>query len=333
MSGLAFDHPWLLLLVLLAVAPALALGFTRLRRPSLLAVPKDAASVALDVTLRGLGVAAVIAAVLGVAGLHRAHQQIAHIGTGAHIVLLLDRSLSMDQTFANREPDAAAESKTVAMARLVKAFFERRVHDRFAVVDFSTAPLLAMPLTDHREAVSAALDAVRRPALAHTDIGRGLGLALAQFQDSAPEAPKVVLFISDGAGIIDRTVQEVIRADALRYDVHLYYLYLRTEGDPSLWEPAGADIGAPAALNHYFEGLGVTYRAFEADSPSAIADATTEIDRLETRPLRYVETTPREDYDAALYGVAAACLALLVLARLAERGLVREAPMLGARHA
>ncbi len=264
---------------------------------------------------------AIAAAGLGLAGLHRGPQDVDRTGRGAHIVLVLDRSLSMDQTFASRSPDAKAESKTAATIRLVENFFAGRPHDLFSVVVFSTAPILAMPLTGHRAAVAASLDAMRGPALAHTDIGRGLGLAIDQFHDSAPEAPNVILFVSDGAGTIDRPVQELVQAGLLRAHAHLYYLYLRTEGDPSLFEASDVP-DSPASLNRYFEGLGVPYRAFEADNPTAIAHATAEINRLEARSLHYTEQTPRQDFEQILYAIAALCLALLVLARLAEREMV-----------
>jgi hypothetical protein len=68
--------------------------------------------------------------------------------------------------------------------------------------------------------------------------------------------------------------------------VHLYYLYLRTEGDPGLFEAnAVPDKDAPAALNRFFEDLGISYRGFEAENPEAIRAAVDTINRLETSPV------------------------------------------------
>ena len=60
------------------------------------------------------------------------------------------------------------------------------------------------------------------------------------------------------------------------------------------------------------------YRAFEAENPKAVADAITEIDKLERNPIRYQERMPEYDLSGLAYGVAAAALFLLLLAKLAE---------------
>lgn len=319
---LAFDRPALLWLAPLALLPFASIGQKASAYPSLAIAPRDALSFTVDALLRLLAAVAIAALVLGLADPYRKRVEIERVGEGAHIVLLLDRSVSMDQTFANRLPTEHEESKTAASVRLVKALFAARPHDQFAVVAFSTSPILAMPMTAKREPIMAALDAMNRPALAHTDIGRGLGLALASFKTDFDLATKVILFVSDGAGVIDRLEQETIRSDALKLGVHLYYLYLRTEGDPGLFEVnALPDKDAPAALDRFFQSLGVSYRAFEADNPEAIKTAVETIDRLEANPVRYSELTPRRDYGASAYAVACAALLILLAARLAERRL------------
>lgn len=292
----------------------------------LVIIPKDRLSIGIDIFLRSLAVAGIVALVLGITGIHRNRVDVERVGQGAHIVLLLDRSVSMDQTFANRTPVGREESKTAAAARLVKGFFSERPHDQFSVVAFSTSPILAMPMTAKRPPITAALDAMKRPALAHTDIGRGLGLALAQFKTDLSNAARVILFVSDGAGVIDRLVQEQIGADVLKFNVHLYYLYLRTEGDPGLIEAnAVPDNDAPAALNRFFEDLGIAYRAFEAENPEAIRAAVDTINRLETSPVRYLEQIPRRDYSSDAYAVAWIALVLILASRLAERPLKNSA--------
>ncbi|WOJ91347.1 vWA domain-containing protein [Methylocapsa polymorpha] len=320
--NLSVDHPELLWLLLVAFIPLINPGQKAIAYPWLAVLPRDRLSLCVDAFLRMLAAICVVALVLGIAGLHRKRVTVEHIGEGAHIVLLLDRSLSMDQTFANQVPAGREESKTAAAVRLVKAFFSERPHDQFAVVAFSTSPILAMPMTAKRAPIMAALDAMNRPALAHTDIGRGLGLALATFKTDFDTATRVILFVSDGAGVIDRLVQEKIRSDVLKLGAHIYYLYLRTEGDPGLFEAnALPDRDAPAALHRFFESLGVPYRAFEADNPDAIRTAVETINRLETSPAQYFEQTPRRDYSSRAYAVALAALLLLLVARLVERRL------------
>jgi mxaC protein len=322
MMNLFVDRPYLLWLLVLASLPLLTHGQRPIPYPRLAVIPKDRLSIAVDLLLRCLAAIGIAALILGIAGLHRKRLEIERIGQGAQIVLLLDRSVSMDQTFSNRAPVGQEESKTAASVRLVKALFSERPHDLFGVVAFSTSPILAMPVTQKRPPVMAALDAMNRPALARTDIGRGLGLALAQFETSSSVATRVILFVSDGAGVIDRLVQDKIRSDVLNFNVHLYYLYLRSQGDPGLFE-AGAlpDRDAPAALNRFFEDLGIPYRAFEAENPDAIKTAADTINKLETSPVPYWEQIPRRDYSNHAYGVAWIALMLLLAARFAERPL------------
>lgn len=316
----SFDHPELLWLLVLALFPLINPGQKAHAYPWLALMPRDLLSTCIDGFLRLLAATCVASLILGVAGLHRKRDNIERIGEGAHIVLLLDRSVSMDQTFANRTPNGREESKTAAAVRLVKAFFSERPHDQFAVVAFSTSPILAMPMTAKRAPIMAALDAMNRPALAHTDIGRGLGLALTTFKGDDQTATRVVLFVSDGAGVIDRLVQEKIRSEALKLGAHLYYLYLRTDGDPGLFETeALPDKDAPAALHRFFESLGIRYRAFEADNPDAIRTAVEAINRLETSPTLYFEQTPRRDYSNHAYAVALSALLALLATRFAER--------------
>ncbi|MCQ9155746.1 vWA domain-containing protein [Acidomonas methanolica] len=322
MTSLGFDYPWVLLLLGLCVMPLLGLGPRWWPSPSLIGIPRDRVSEGAEIGLRLLAALSMALLVLALGGLHRRDGIVTRTGKGAHVVLLIDRSVSMDQTFDDREPTAKQESKTAAAVRLIQKFFAGRPHDQFAVVAFSTSPILALPLTEHRAAVAAALGAMKRPALGKTDIGRGLGLALAQFGPDTTQAQNVVLFVSDGAGVIDREVKDKIRADALRTHLHLYYLYLRTKGDPGLFEKMDtADASAPASLNQYFSELGVPYRAFEAEDPSAVARAIEQIDRLEVHPIRYHEHVLRRDYAPLLYALALGCGVLVALALLAERGL------------
>jgi mxaC protein len=284
--------------------------------------PRDLPSHGLDVALRLLACLSIACLVLGLAGLHRPLQSIERTGYGAHTVLVMDRSLSMDEPFA-LVGQTATESKTVAASRMIGDFFDRRPHDSFGLVAFSTAPILVMPLTEHREAIHAALLAMRRHALANTNIGAGLSLALALFARDATDATRVLLFVSDGAGLIDAKVQAYIREEALRQHVHIYYLYLRAGDDPALSDDLmyRSDSTKPAALDAFFRSIGVPYQGFEAADANAIGTATRMIDALETRPITYREMVGRLDLDALCYGIAALCLALVLLARLAEREL------------
>ena len=316
----AFDHPWMLLLLACCWPALRGTGMRWQGHASLSVVPQDRLSSGLDWALRAVAAAAVAAMVLGLAGLHDGPLGVQRQGLGAHVVVALDRSLSMDEPFALRG-EKAGETKAEAASRMLAAFFARRPHDSFGVVAFSTSPIPAMPLTAHRDAVTASIRAMADRGLANTDIGAGVAMGLAQFDGDPATAARVLLLVSDGAGAIPEPTRDYIRAAAHRSGAHLYYLYLRSGDDPPLAEDEdySHNLGRPAGLDAFFRTLGEHYAGFEARDPGAIDAATRRIDALETQPMTYRETLPRRDLDGACYGVAALCLAIGLLAQLAER--------------
>lgn len=327
MSAYGFDHPWLLLLLALAALPFLASPLRLSAVPSSDVVPEDALSFALGFALSAIGALAILGLALGLSGLHRRDQILEKRGAGANIVLLLDRSSSMDSTFANRSPEGREESKSVAARRLLTDFASRRPADRIAVAAFSTAPMPIVPMTDHHEAVRAAIAAIDRPGLAHTDVGRGLSLAFSMFDDASSETSRALVLVSDGAAVIDRRVQDALRDAARRDPVRLYWLFLRTQGSKGIYDkppPGEPDMPQTYPERHldiFLKSLGLPYRAFEAKSAADVSAAIKEIDQLEQRPTIYKETIPRQDLDWLCYLVSALALLLLGGAKLLERRL------------
>ena len=320
---LALDHPLALVMLAGCVPPLLGLGSRWFGFPSLLLAPGDSVSRVLDWLLRLLAAAPIAAIAFGLAGLHEGQQIVQRTGQGAHIVVALDRSLSMDEPFAIHG-EKAHETKTAAAARLLADFFAHRPHDEFGLVAFSTSPIQAMPITNHRAAIAAAIAAMRQKALANTEIGAAIAVSLMQFQRDDPGAARALLLISDGAGAIPEQTRDYIRAQMTLQHAHLYYLYLRAGDDPPLAEDlgGGVDLTRPAGLDAFFRRLGGVYTGFEARDPDAAEAAARRIDALESRPVTYTETLPRVDLDLACYEAAALCLALSLLAQMAERRVV-----------
>ncbi|MGE3772716.1 MAG: VWA domain-containing protein [Gammaproteobacteria bacterium] len=295
--------------------------------PHLGFVPPDALSSAVAFALRVAGSGAIAALVLGIAGLHRTEQQIERTGRGAHIVMVFDRSSSMDSTFAGRAPTGAEESKSGAARRLLSEFVAGRHEDLFGTVFFSTQPMAVLPLTDHREAVEASIAAIDAPGLAYTNVAKGLLAGLSYFAHGAVTGSRVLLLVSDGAAVVDFRSQALLRTLFNKHRVALYWVYLRTDGSPGLDDrPEDARRDTPQSmperhLHQFFQTLGRPYRAFQADSPSALASAIAEIDRLENLPLSYHERVPRQPLQQACFAAAAVLIALLCTARLLEREL------------
>ncbi|HVI28685.1 vWA domain-containing protein [Hansschlegelia sp.] len=328
---LGVDRPWALLLAPLAALPLLASPLRLSGTPSDELAPHDPLSAGLSVALAAAGCIALAGLALGVAGLHLREQSVERRGVGANVVLLIDRSSSMDSTFANRLPDGAEESKSAAARRLLTDFASRRPADRVAVAAFSTSPMPIVPMTDEHEAVRAAIAAIDHEGLAKTDVGRGLLLAFSMFDASSSESSRAIVLVSDGAAVIDRRVQEALRAAAASSPASLYWLFLRTEGSKGIYDaPAPGEEDSPFSnperhLNIFLKSLGLPYRASEARSASDVSNAMREIDRLEQRPTVYRQKLPRRDLASWCYGLASLGLALLLAAKLLERRL-EEAP-------
>lgn len=323
MTRVDFSNPWALALVPLVLAALVWTAQRSSRIPSLLAAPRDPLSVGVQALLKVAGAVALIGSIFGAAGPFLAGEEVERVAEGAAIVMLIDRSGSMNETFAGRNPGGGDESKATASKRILKKFVDGRRHDLVGVVAFSTAPMLVTPLSDHPDATKAAIDAMDRPGLDYTNIARGLSMALAMFRASEPDRSRAILLVSDGAGVIDPRIQEDLRADFKKAGVALYWLFLRTEGSQGISGGAGSDADSPQAqpekhLDLFFKSLGVSYRAFEAEGPEATEEALRQIDRLERRPMRYLERLPRREIGNIFFGVALGAVALLLVGKLGE---------------
>lgn len=288
-----------------------------------LLLPADPASRWLDLGIRLAGSLALAGLILGLAGPYRREHVVERVGRGAHTVLLLDRSRSMDDSFAGRAPSGADEAKSAAAARLLEKFVGERPHDRIGVAAFSTSPLFVLPLTENHEAVTEAVRAARLPGLAQTHVAKGLALALSHFADGEAQAARLVLLVSDGAAVIDRANEALLRRWFAEKGVRLYWIFLRTAGSPGIFETPPPSEDSPEArpehyLHRFFESLGIPYRAYEATSPDAVAQAVAEVDRLENQPLRYAERRPRLELRGVCFLLAALGLGVLAAAKRME---------------
>lgn len=320
-----FTSPLWLLALPLALMPLMASVLDEQRYPSFADLGNDPLSTALDWAIRLLGIVAIAALILGNAGIASREQELPRLGEGAHIVLLMDRSSSMDNTFAGRQPSGEEESKSEAARRLLKAFVADRAHDRFGIAAFSTAPMVVLPLTDHKDILFAAIDAMDRPGLAFTDVGRGLALALKMHNQDTSSAPRAIVLVSDGAAVIGRRLQEDLRAAFAKRSMRLYWLFLRTAGTRGIFAPpADGEDDTPQVLperhlNKFFESLRIPYKAYEAENPTAVQTAIEDINRLERMPIAYTETTPRIDRSWWAYLLAFTSLLALAAVKLVER--------------
>ena len=332
--GMTLDvvHGWVLALLPLAALPLL--------RPLASAVPiawvglvtADPFSRWIDGALRAMGVLAVLSLVLAASGLHRPAYEVERVGHGAHMVLLVDRSTSMDRPFAVRKVvDAAAlgkhRSKGEVARELLSKFVAERRNDRFGMVVFSTFPIPVLRPTDHHEVVHASITAGDTGrGLAETNIGGGMEQALQYFEGQPYTGARIIVLVSDGAGEISRTPRLRIAHRMQRLRVSLYWIYIRSARGPVIFDSTDSGGGSvdtemtpERALHEFFSQMGSAYQAYTAESPEDLERAIADVNRLQNLPVRYVETIGRRDLSALCLAVAFASLALLVAAKLMER--------------
>lgn len=336
MSGfglpLGVVHGWALALLPLAVLPLLRPLIRAIPYSSVGLVSPDPLSRRVERALRAVGVLAIVSLVLAAGGLHRPAYEVERIGHGAHMVLLVDRSTSMDRPFAARNAaDVAAlgkrRSKGEVARELLSKFVAERRNDRFGMVVFSTFPIPVLRPTDHHEVVHASIAAgnVGR-GLAETDIGAGLEQALEYFEGQPYTGARIVVLVSDGAGEISQTPRLRIAHRMQRLRVSLYWIYIRSARGPVIFDAPGPGGSAAAtrmtperALHEFFSGMGSAYRAYTAESAEDLERAIADVNRLQNLPVRYRETIARRDLSGVCLAVALGGLAILIAAKLVER--------------
>jgi mxaC protein len=343
---MTFDEPWLLCLLPLALLPLLRRPALPIAMGWLALAPRDALSTFVGRALRALGALAIAALVLALAGPHRAEYFVERIGKGAEIVLLLDRSRSMDQGFAGARPAAPVggrangpevvdfymsqsqgrlrESKGKVARQLLGEFTSQRPDDRFALVVFSTLPMPVLGFTHHGDVVQAAITAgnIGR-GLSETNIGLALESALDMFTDRPYTGSRIVLLVSDGGDRIDPDLRERLSHAARKQRAAIYWIYLRSANSPGLRPgpndtPSAIESVPEMMLNRFFESLETPYRVYEASDAEALRQAIADVNRLENLPMLYQELVPRRDLEPWCHALALLCVVLLLAAQSLE---------------
>jgi len=315
--NLAFAQPWVLLFSLLALIPLWQSGQKKLAYSSLAMLPDDHLSRWIDRWLRLLSALAVLLLAIGLAGPNLREQWVEKTGTGAHIVLLVDRSSSMNENFSGTYLGGNAhESKSALAAKLLAELVGRRKQDLFALVAFSAAPIYVLPLTQDREAVRAAILAQGGRGHGITNIAPGLAMALDYFKGQPLTGSRIVLLVSDGAARMEPEVADALRQNFQDQQTALYWIYLRNpKGSRLSQAPKNPNESTTPEyfLHQYFQTLGTPYHAYEADNPQALQQAISAVENLENRPLIYLEKLPKLDLSGHCYGLALVFMLVLLI--------------------
>jgi len=321
-----FAQPLALLLLPLALLPLLRTRRDTLTFSHLAWLPRDRMGQIAGFLWRALAVLAIGSMVLALAGPGRPETRVTRTGYGAEILLLIDRSRSMDDRMLPSDWRAIdpltlryqvwsrGPIKAQVARDLLAQFVHQRPSDRFAVMFFSTNPLNVVPFTQHDEVVLAGIEAggVGR-GLGDTNVGNAMIAAIGEFEQRPYSGSRIILLVSDGGAQLDDATQRRIRAWLLRSRIALYWIYIRSFNSPPLdVQDRGSEAVPEIALHRFFQTLATPYQAYQAEIPEDLAKAVADVGKQQNLPLDFVERIPRQDYSRHFVALAAlACLMLL----------------------
>ncbi|MCC8396118.1 VWA domain-containing protein [Paraburkholderia sp. MMS20-SJTR3] len=312
-----FVFPWLLLLLPLALLPLLRRRSDTLVFASVAWLPADHLGRWASWLERGCAVLSIAAIVVGLAGPGRSQLQVVRTGSGAQILVLMDRSASMDEPMGSKgvESPRGDSKNKVARAALTR-FVELRPNDRLALMMFGTSPVLAMPFTYNHRVIDAAIAATAiGRGMPDTELDRGMLAALEQFDDQPSSGRRAIVLVSDGGARLEADVQRRIQTALQRQNISLYFIYLRS----SVYSPdlnarlPASESSAEAELHRFFLTLRTPYRLFQAEDAKGMMAAIAEINRQQNAATTFIEHLPRQDLSPYCFALALLCSALLVL--------------------
>lgn len=326
MSSFDFAQPWALLLLPLALAPLLRRRRDRLSYSHLAWLPPDPLGRIAGLLWQGCGVLAILATVLALAGPGKPETQVARSGRGAEILILMDRSRSMDDKMLpsdwrtvdpivlRHQVQSRGEKKAIVARDVLSSFVAQRPDDRFSLSFFSTRPLQVVPFTQHDEIMQAAITAggIGR-GLSDTDVGRAVAGAIQAFDQRAYTGSRIILLVSDGGAQLDEGARQLIAKGLARNRIALYWIYLRAFNGPVLDNPDPLNEAIPeVAMHRFFQTLATPYRLYQAEAPQDMAQAVADVGRQQNLPFDFFEQVPRRDLSSYFLALAALCCMLLL---------------------
>ncbi|HEY4368263.1 MAG TPA: vWA domain-containing protein [Steroidobacteraceae bacterium] len=323
-----FGRPWILLLLPLSLLPLLHRRSDTVTFSSLAWLPVDRVGRIVGWLWPAFAVLAIASGILALADPGRPETQVLRTGRGAEILVLLDRSRSMDDrmlpsNWRTLDPTVVlyhldqGRQKAEVARDLLTQFVTQRPDDRFSLMYFSTRPLSVVPFTQHDAVMLAGIAASGTGrGLADTDVGTALISAIAQFDQRAYSGSRIILLVSDGGAHLDEAIANRIRSGLQRNRIALYWLYLRSYNSAALdTKEARWDNAPEISLHRFFKTLRTPYRAYQAEAPEDLKKAVADVGRQQNLPLDFLEPIPRQDYSRHCIAVAVFACSMLLLYR------------------
>lgn len=321
MSSLPFNLPYLLLLLPVALLPWIPRHRDTVAYPWLNWLPHDPVGRWAHLLWCLLATLCIASLILGLAGPHRSQTHIEKVGRGAELLVLLDRSASMDAhvRIVERKVGELArtnQSKNQVVRQALDWVIQERPENRYALTLFNVVPIHAAPFTDDSAMIRAALTASgigRGPN--KTNMGRALLSAIARYDERSFTGSRAILLVSDGGAKLDADTRKLIKEGLERNNISLYFIYIQSSDNSPDLETVGFDANPEVeevALHLFFQGLSTDYRVYQANDSESMTKAVMQIDQQQNLPLVYTEVLPQTDYSHWFYRIAlAGCLLLL----------------------
>lgn len=316
-GSLHFVQVFPLLLLPIALLPLFLKGYVAFPHPAIASMHEDLVSIWIERVWRVFGALAISSICIALANPYLTDQMVERVGKGANVMIVLDRSGSMNDDFRHKTAGQAI-TKMEAARRVLKDMVRQSKNDLVGMVAFSTSPILVAPLTSDHAYVESALDATEAGGMGFTAVARGLGMALDFFEGKPVTGGRAILLVSDGGAHLDGKTQDMLRAMFIRQNASLYWVYLRSANGASLKQVPSEEEGIndypEYALHEFFKTLNVTYHVYEAENADEVKRAIQDISQLKNKPTRYFDPVSKTQISWIFYMLAwFSCLMLLVL--------------------
>jgi mxaC protein len=311
-----FAHPWALALLPIALLPLLRRRGDTLSFSYIGWLPVDRLGQTIGVLWRCLAVLTMLSIIVGLAGPGRSDLQVLRSGTGAEILILMDRSSSMDDTMGRQPIDSRGMSKNEVARRSLSRFVDERPNDRLAFMMFGISPIPVVHFTAKHQIIQ---DAIAGTGIGRgmpdTQLDRGLRAAIGQFDGRRYDSRRAIVLVSDGGARLDEQARHDIEGGLARNQIDLYFVYLRSGVySPDLRAVAANDASEEAELHRFFVTLKSPYHLYQANDADAMAAAMADINRQQKYHVSFVERLPRQDRSSYCFAAALiACTLLLGL--------------------
>ena len=169
-------------------------------------VPVDSLSNMIGILLKILASLVIAGLIISLAEPYVPELTVERVGHGAEVVVLVDRSRSMDDPFSTRGKALAVnrtvgkgDSKRRIAKKYLLEFVNKRPDDRFGFVLFSDKALDLLPLSYNKDSIRATINAsALGKGLSETNIAQAMIKAAEMYGKETYHGSRTVLLVSDG---------------------------------------------------------------------------------------------------------------------------------------